>query len=546
MRRPDRAIALVLVMLVMALMLLLMGAFVRVHHGSLSILQSGSDREAMERACASAMDYCVFRLEHNKNWGKAKFGETWTDRSLAPALEATEIGNRRRIEGRIPELGATFQVDISNNLMDSTQSDEGVPAYGCRLDIRASVAGKTRGHEVILLVAPLFDGAAVSSGGIFVDAASLLIASEDPRRNQIRSRGEIRVPAGGKLLFEPKLEGPDKGLIWSQKDILVGGRSVSDPPVMNRVAGLTGGRFIPGALNNYDIHDLKISEIKPPSRNGTMKSGIYLFAREEVEVGGEKVTIRMLQRRTRALDESGFQGGTIEEFYYMAGEAPPGARLAGTSIEGRALDPAEPWLVDGLVKVDFDDWEVWVDEDANIQVDGDFGVASYQNTIVPRLRFGELRGGVSNQEENVGSSSITVTGDIGIEGPIVGTGKLLAEKSVHLRPNYAMVEADVESDLSIYAGTNIDIRPPFNDEAGQTADRDLVFRGLLYAAEDLSITTRPNQLLRIEGAAVARNGKINIYDASDVVLRYSPLYVDTLVKELPDGRIHLERALWKD
>ncbi|MCA9796331.1 MAG: hypothetical protein KC910_31205, partial [Candidatus Eremiobacteraeota bacterium] len=340
----ERGIALFLLIVITSLLLILLGAFFQVNRDQLTLAGYSSQSELANRACTSATEYCFFRLEHNKYWGRAAFDSDFTDGSVAPEAEVREIGGSHRIEGRLTDLDAEFRVDITNNLSGSSESG-GVPTSTCRLRITGTCRGATQKREVLLRIAPLFDGAAVSSGGINIDATSLKLTSEHPLRNQIRSKGDIHVPSANRLDFVPAVAQADKGVIWSQQDVTVGGQSVTNQSVMANAVSQTGGRFIPDAKTNYDIHDLKISEIGVDA-NTTVRSGLYLFSRVQVEyeVGGvtQTASVKVLERRTQAIDDAGFSSGELQEFWYVSepGGVPEGARMAGTSVVGHPRDPA--------------------------------------------------------------------------------------------------------------------------------------------------------------------------------------------------------------
>ena len=197
---------------------------------------------------------------------------------------------------------------------------------------------------------------------------------------------------------------------------------------------------------------------------------------------------------------------------------------------------------------------------------GDFGITSYSNDYDPIITFRDPETGEVGGNQSGTIKSLTTSngkqGSIYIRGKIEGNGKLLAEGDVTIRNTFANVSSDTESDLSIYAGGNVTIRPQkakwfdeYYEFAGYSegADGTTKFRGLVYAGndiyfeadKDLSDAYDPADIT-IEGAVVAREGSVTVNSAKDVRFVYNPDYLDSILSQNTASRIRLEQVVWKE
>ncbi|MCA9792579.1 MAG: hypothetical protein KC910_12320 [Candidatus Eremiobacteraeota bacterium] len=544
MKRSQRGIALFLVFAVTALMLVLMGAFVQLNSHQFSFINNTDHRANLERAARSVYEYCFYRLEHEKSWGAAPFVNDGVDGEVADTLTVNEIKNTTRVAGEVVDLGTQYEVVIHNNIEGTAESD-GVPPGGCRLDISVDRGSLSQKRQVLLYTAPLYDSSAVSTHNINFDANQLNVASTDPTRNFIRSKQSIHAPAPSQVDFQPAPNSSEKGVLWANGGIHLGSKNMEDPTDLQAAVTTTKGRFLPRSKTYYEVHDLQRSEVQVAGQEVTINPGIYVFTQRNVtyiNAQNEQATasVNALERRAYAVVDGHLEPGDVQELWYYNGSLPNNydsdewVSLNGDLAVGHAVNTLDFYIdPTNLVAANLSTATVSVSANVNLKVDGDFGVFSQNANQVPSVQF--LDGDWDGQ---VDRGSISASGEITIEGNVFGSGKLLADGSVSLYPNYADIEGDTKSDLSIYSGNNVNVRTP---DAGFLSD--LAFRGLVYAKNDIDIHAG-GRSISVEGAMVSQGGDLSVHNANNINLKYNPAYLDTIVKKLPGGRVQLERGVW--
>ncbi len=585
--KSKKGIALFSVMVMTGLLMLLLGAFMQVNQQQFGLVNNDQSHLAASEAARSAMDYCTYRLEHHRQWGSSPF-EGRVDSGTAGLLEVREVRNSHRLEGRVVQSDTNFEVTLLNNI-DGTAQRDGVPVGFCRLRINAWRGTALVRREAMLGTAPLFDAAVISSRRINVDSQTLTVASTDPLRNRLRSKGDIMVPTyEGQFNFSAPADATERGVLWAREGISMGSHDLTDEDEAARAVRATGGRFMPEADTHYEVYDLQIDEVRAPETSVTIQPGVYIFNRQTVtyesDDGPRSVVVPVLQRRDWAVNDEGYvEGGDLREAWYLTSSLPADADSDWITLyndlpeEGLHPMTSNTFSLDAGVQVHFNSLDPRFDgvdppslvlnSDVNLHVNGDFGVASWDADYHPTLIFrdpetGEV--GVDSAGRTV-SGSITTrsTGDrpgsIMIEGAILGNGKLLADGDVTLKNTFAAVSTDEASDLSIFAGGSVNIRPrraAWRDEEtvfeGGLEDRDAstAFRGLIYARQDVIIDAADSGAgtadVYVEGAVVAREGKVKVTNARNVAFKYNPDYLDTILTPRIGDRVRLERAVWKE
>lgn len=555
--RNRRAIALVTVLVTAGILLMMLGAFVTLNRDYFGLIKTDQHHMVAEEAARSVLDYCVYRLEHDRYWGKGDFETHRTDDEVGSILEVREVKDSRRFVGRVVACGTEFEGTILNNI-EGDNAVDGVQKGDCRIRITARRGGTTLRREAFLTTAPIFDASGVASGGFLVDANLLTVASTDPRRNRIRSKGDIQVPSyNGSFVFDPPDDASEQGVLWAAQGIAMGSRDLSDPANLeDAVATTGGGQFYPQAQTHYDIHDLHFSEVKVPTNEVTMDPGMYVFTRAAVPYtspqGSGTAEIPMLRRTEFAVVDGLYQNGDVKEFWYYTGSLPAGATINWGNLWG---DGAVPHPVDSNdfhvttgVAAHFNGVlphmdgagppDIVFNTDVTLRVNGNFGVTAHNVAYSPVVIFRDPESGVIEQ-----GAIVAEQGSIYIEGRFNGSGKLIATGDVTLRPNKADMESDTDSELSIFAGNDIFIRPPHTNQALHKS----TFRGLLYARNDVTIQGWDLGLdIDVEGAVVAREGRIAITSADKVTLRYNREYLDSILKVTSATRVRLERVVWRE
>lgn len=583
----TRGIALFSVMVMTGLLLLLLGAFMRLNQQHFGLVNNDQSHLAAQEAARSLLDYCTYRLEHHRQWGRTPFNGS-VDAGTAGLLEVREIRNTHRLEGRVVQSDVAFKVTLLNNI-DGTAEADGVPAGFCRVHIEAWRGTALVRREAMLGTAPLFDAAVISSEQILVDSQTLAVASTDPLRNRLRSKGDIRVPTyEGQFTFNAPSDATERGVLWARSGINMGSHDLTDADEAARAVRATGGRFLPQADTHYEVYDLQIDEVRAPENSVNIQPGVYIFNRQTVSYesddGPRNVVVPVLQRRDWAVNDEGYvEGGDLREAWYLTSSLPDDAESEWVGLYGdlpeEGLHPmtTNTFTLDLGVQVHFNSLDpdftgtasppaLVLNSDVNLNVNGDFGVASWDADYNPTIMFRDPETGEVGVDSRgrVVSGSITAhsTGDrpgsIMIEGAILGNGKLLADGDVTLKNTYAAVSSDEASDLSIFAGGSVNIRPKLAasfDEAtifeGGLEDRDAstAFRGLIYAKQDVIIDAETGDRradVYVEGAVVAREGKVHVRDARNVMFKYNPDFLDTILTPRVGDRVRLERAVWKE
>lgn len=578
-RRTRRGIALFTTLVLLTVLAMLVASFTSIHQKQLHLMQNDEHHQAAEEAARSALEYCQFRLERHRQWGSAEF-----DGAPKPNIATLQIEERTgttRVDGKVLASGAEFRVRITNNI-SGTADVNGVPAGYCRLRVTASRGRSEVRREALLGTAPIFDGAVVASKDINIDAESLTISSTDPFRNRVRAKGNIEVPDySGPFKFNPAASATERGLLWSQNGIRMGGKDLENPTHAQNAAEATGGRFLPRAATHHDVYDLQLEEVvnwgpvEEDERKVEVESGVYVFNR----LGD----IPVLERRDWAIDPVSGEvtGGYTEEVWLVndglsGGATDDIAAVYGIPEEKVHRHTSNEFSLDTGVHVHFNSLNpfyagepepphIVLNSDVDLVANGDFGIVSASGNYDPVIMF---RDPITGEVGGKDSGTITALGTEGkpgsiyLQGAIIGSGKLLAKGDVTIRNTFANVDSDGEdSDLSIYAGQNVTIRPQkqkkFDEETGtisevaegHTAFRGLVFAGknvLIEADKDVDPDVKDPANVRIEGAVVARDGNVTVQSGKDVNFIYNPLLLDSILSRNTATRIRMELAVWRE
>ncbi|MCA9781596.1 MAG: hypothetical protein KC800_32985, partial [Candidatus Eremiobacteraeota bacterium] len=315
-------------MMVTVFVLMLLGAFVTLNQGQFSLLASGQTTDALERTSQSVYEYCFSKLENDKNWGTSTFASSRQDPDTRNILTVTEIEGTRKISGESAVDDATFEVEIRNNITGAATNEEGVPAGSCQLNISVSRSGLTSKHMIQLNTAPLYDASAVASGGLDIKADKLTVASRDPRRNIVRSKGRLDAPDAGQLEFQPAPNASERGILWAGGDITLGGENLrTNSGARADAQQETKGRFIDNAQTHYPIHDLQRDEIKIAKTQRTMGDGIYVFGQSDIQYTNDfnepaSATVWTLERREYSLVDGAATIGNVKEIWYYGSDLP--------------------------------------------------------------------------------------------------------------------------------------------------------------------------------------------------------------------------------
>ena len=296
-RNRERAIALMTALLVIMFLTMLTATLIKTQSGSFALMRVSDKQRDARLACRSLYDFCLYQLEHNRNWGLNGFTTLEeVDPARSSGSHLSELGDRivlksvkgDTLEGHLRDENLDFRIRVSNALTTGSglTTNYGVQVRTEEVSLQISVGDSSQGSfrpiqtlSTILELAPLFDASVLTRGDLMVEAEELFIASKDPRRNEIRSQGASDLPGLTQgstrfLDFDPKLltDGVDsrnaafdgKGLLYSGGDVLDEGR-VLDGAGRAQAAEASGGRIVSQGSKRVDIYDLKPENIPQPS-----------------------------------------------------------------------------------------------------------------------------------------------------------------------------------------------------------------------------------------------------------------------------------------
>ncbi len=344
-RRRRRGIALLTSMIVCFFLLMLTGALIQNQGASFSISQTSDASIRARAACQTVYDYCLYQLEHNRNWGSGagfaslqEIDPARSDNSASSSLdERVKIRefSGRVLRGYLPDHSCGFEVAISNALTvpaDSTPQEQvtlEITAWDG--DVAKKASRSVQGVHCRLRLAPLYDASILSRGKVTVEAEETIFASKDAFRNEIRAEGGVALPGltQGKTRFVKhqntlattgldQLTPDPTGMLWSgQKISEVNGTQSRelDSDGLREAARRSSGRMVDEASNRADIYDLKPENIPQPEhlQKITVPPGEFRFTKANAVVTydetvtvtdgeGNTTTTKVRKSNTEAVD----------------------------------------------------------------------------------------------------------------------------------------------------------------------------------------------------------------------------------------------------
>ncbi|MEW6279179.1 MAG: hypothetical protein AB1758_11180, partial [Candidatus Eremiobacterota bacterium] len=322
-----RGIALIMVLIVLAVLVTLSGAFVAINHSNFALMASASDQEEATSACYTGYYYALYCVEHNRRWGKNNPGDGFSSGTRPSAAELAEVAGQLEVEVvnqytlRCYPLNAngartstSLLIEVRNNLANDWRDAPGpgedplpgggafppVPWNCLYLRVTGDSGGVKRQLESVLTAAAPYDAAATANGDVLIEAnQGLTIDSLDKYVNQLRSKSRLNLTpnaaATDKVHFkwsaDPLLDSlPRKGRLWAQNEILVGGYDMSDPnPATNKKAEVEAnaeGSVVPKSTKSYTIQDLNINDFRMEETTPkvSIKPGTWVFGQADYTV----------------------------------------------------------------------------------------------------------------------------------------------------------------------------------------------------------------------------------------------------------------------
>lgn len=608
-RKRSRAIALITTMAALVVVAMLVGAFLATRQSLISLTRLSAEEQACRDTLRSLANFCRFRLEGRATWastpGNPADSVEFRDGGGAVAfrlnaLETAQAASKPEFEGleglayfegEAPRAGVRFAVAVSNNL-DSEDATAGVAGKSCDFQMRAIRGTHSDSVRVVLRKASFFDSTVAASGNIHIDAQEVNFSSNDPLRNQIRSKSDILLPEKDDIAFtpDPEVQTPEKGSVWAQADITVGDNS--DLGYLRDVVSVeTGGEFFPNASTRYSVPELKKADLDADGSKPVvwLRPVVYEFRYDDVhylDTDGNARTrkLPLLMIAEPNLNENA--SDTPLEFHFnesallepldpsnpqpldhvaepssvyieVGSTSTPTAvtpSADGTlSVQGALIRmPVEPGRDTPVVTFDAEyDYRV----KAVAGLPGDLEIRSV-NLAASAIRFKDNDPDPEKPQEGL----ISVERDLTVEGYLENCGKLLAGRDVRLMPRDVTVDnLEKTDDLAVFGGRDVTIVPLFNGDEAERQDvrRYFAFRGLVYAEHDfkfLSSVFTPegggevqfNRQLFVEGALVARKGDVYVQGNESVELKYNREFLDDLMEKSFEGeQAQLEELSWR-
>jgi hypothetical protein len=282
-----------MVLIILFVLTILTGAFVRVNGTNLNLLSNSIQRTQAEEACNSALQYAWMRLDRDASWGSPGYfttnppDETWGTRLQAH-------GDGTQIEGQVNGTDMRFTIRVFNNLNnDDPDTVNQVPKRGVRLSIDGVARNARRHVDVVMRKKAFVDSSAVSQLDMSIvntNAMKWNVDSTDPLLNLVRSNAKIvgpKVGIGGgasEIEFVKPATAPvgaagPFGTAWAKDDILVeGGLSLSSTPgYLATASSKSKGQYLPKTGGEYRVPDLEPEDLAGPAEKRILPGGSYSF-----------------------------------------------------------------------------------------------------------------------------------------------------------------------------------------------------------------------------------------------------------------------------
>lgn len=608
-RKRPRAIALITTMAALVVVTMLVGAFLATRQSLISLTRVSAEEQACRDTLRSLTNFCRFRLEGQATWartpGNPADSVEFRDGSGALAFRLTALETAQAMarpefegleglayfEGEAPRAGVRFALAVTNNL-ESQDPAGAVAGKSCDFQVRALRGTYSDSIQVVMRKASFFDSTVAASGNIHIDAQEVNFSSNDPLRNQIRSKSDILLPEKDDIMFtpDPEVQTPEKGTVWAQGDITVG--TSSDPNYLRNVVSVeTGGEFLPNASTRYSVPELRKEDLDADGSKPVvwLRPVVYEFSYEEVQyrdTDGNARTrkIPLLMIAEPNPDETA--SDTPLEFHFNeAALLEPLDPLNPQPLD-HVADPASVTIAVGSTATPT---EVTPSTDGTLDVDGaqirmpvepgrDTPSVTFDAEFDYRVKaIGGLPGDFEIRSVNLAASAIrfkdndpdpehpqegliSVERDLTVEGYLENCGKLLAGRDVRLMPRDVTVDnLEQTDDLAVFGGRDVTIVPLFNGDEAERQDvrRYFAFRGLVYAERDFKFLSsvftpegggevRFDRKLFVEGALVARQGDVYVQGNESVELKYNREFLDDLMEKSFEGeQAQLEELSWR-
>ncbi|MCA9793243.1 MAG: hypothetical protein KC910_15645 [Candidatus Eremiobacteraeota bacterium] len=481
----KRGIALISVLMLCALLLTLIGAFVTVNQASSRLTGNTLTRNRAQDACMAAVDLAWYELELDKDWGTgASLGYPGVNLvpSANPHLRLQEQTDAEGLylTGSLSESAdfdapnaARFELRIYNNLNSRypLAGDYPVQPRSVRLRVKAQCGLTTRTLDTLLRQVPFSHESLAANGRASVNGNLARFESHDPYINRLKA-DEMVLPSAANTRFVERGE----AAVTDGNSLYLGGSNLASPGY-NKAPDekTTGGQFtLDGASPN--VPDLDSSKLKLPSATVELDGGTYEFGNlDRIEwvnhtigysvpdpLGGShtEYCTRFQKKTTTYTSLNGPNGKSwVSDNATATAFDPPydpsyGDTGYGYASEGVSSPPLgvqqDVWTIAGTegagVTVNLATGQMTVSSGVTVHADGDFFLVADGDTA-PQLLFGydidsggvpmqqSLRDGLQAAQDDPKTymAAMTTDGDFKVSGDAAGYGSILANGALTLQ-----------------------------------------------------------------------------------------------------------------
>ena len=295
-----RGIALITTMMVMALLLTLIGAFISVEKSASRLTGNALERRTAQDACLTALNLAWKRLEINPLWGRDGHFPATAPVAMPAGhpcvqVETKLVGSDKILSGVIQADGAfdapnavTFEVKVYNNLKtDSyvagqptareafTFGNIRVPARSVRLICVAKSGSSTRRMDTILRQVPVSNESLISKRDTTIQTAAgglVRLESRDQYVNRIRAGDDMSLPSASNVQFLRHGSA-------DSNQLSLGGVPTTTETQLNSASDASGGIYSVGQgapqIPEFNSDNFRLPE--DPTKVTTVAAGEYQF-----------------------------------------------------------------------------------------------------------------------------------------------------------------------------------------------------------------------------------------------------------------------------
>ena len=451
----SKAMALIIVLIVAALLSMLMIAFMRVSHSNFGLARRSDASLRATQQCLTGLDYARNRMQHRRDWGLSALGAR-QQVVAEPFLRVYESGSsvaNNLVEGEIDDR-QHFKLHWLNNLDGPTTVN--YPSFSRRkLDIPPRTAlvvvdgydDQTHRHLEVLLRTRFFSTSPLTSGSDLVmttEAASLEhhlnFTNPTQENNAVRSRATTLMPKADQLTFGSTAK---SGLVAGKSDVVLGADITIDHST-GKLQTFSNGQSMASASQSARASAESQS-------NASMQPG-----RDQQAPALDSSQLRQSGPSVSHLPSGRYAfTGPGEVAYYSS----PTSSTPDKVYVGAIYDNGAKTGPKGSEAVVLDQFKFM--PQGRLETNGDVSLSSERRWLVPQLSLGYGPDGSLARTVN-SSSGWQVNGQITVEGNLAGNGELVAKGSngsILVQGKTQMAQSP-DSGLAVYADQGVRVNPP--------------------------------------------------------------------------------------